>query len=114
MNQDPRVIEYIEQFSPEYREILFRLRAYIFEVVPDVEEAIKWSSPTFSFRNKPVCYLKGLKNHVTLAFHNGTMLNDSGGLLLGTGKYLRFIRYKSPGEIDEEQVRIWILEGFYT
>ena len=58
MNQDPRVIEYIEQFSPEYREILFRLRAYIFEVVPDVEEAIKWSSPTFSFRNKPVCYLK--------------------------------------------------------
>ena len=51
---------------------------------------------------------------MTLAFHNGTMLNDSGGLLLGTGKYLRFIRYKSPGEIDEEQVRIWILEGFYT
>lgn len=63
---------------------------------------------------KPVCYIAGLKSHVTLAFHNGLMLRDPGRKLSGTGKYLKFIRFRSVEEIDEEQVRIWILEGFYV
>jgi len=90
------------------------LRELVFIVVPDASEAIKWSSPTFSYRNKPVCYIKGLTKHVTFAFHNGTMLNDPDSVLLGTGKYLRFVRFGSLEEIDEEQMKIWILEGFYT
>lgn len=114
MKHDARVTEYIEQFNPEFREILSILREHIFQVVPDVNEAIKWGSPTYSLGRKPICYTKGLTNHVTLAFHNGTMLNDPDGVLLGTGKYLRFIRFRSVGEINDEQVRIWILEGFYA
>jgi hypothetical protein len=42
------------------------------------------------------------------------MLRDPDGILSGTGKYLRFIRFRLPEDMDEEQVRIWILEGFYT
>ncbi len=114
MNTDPAVVEYIEQFSPDFQKILFRLREWIYQVVPEAREAIKWGSPTFSFRNKPICYIKGLSNHVTLAFHDGRMLRDSGGLLQGTGKYLRFIRFTSLEEMNEEQIKIWILEGFYT
>ncbi len=114
MKKDPSVTEYIEQFPPEFREILQLLRDWIRQVVPDAEEAIKWSSPTFSYNHKPVCYIKGLSNHVTFAFYDGRMLRDSGGFLQGTGKYLRFIRIRSLSEMDEEQIKIWILEGFYT
>ncbi|MFC2115760.1 DUF1801 domain-containing protein [Bacteroidota bacterium] len=114
MKPDPQVTEYIEQFSPEFQEILFRLRELIYQVVPDAEEAIKWRAPSFSYHRKPVCYFAGFTHHVTFAFHNGTMLNDPDGLLLGTGKYLKYIKLKSPGEINEEQIKIWILEGFYT
>jgi hypothetical protein len=114
MKPDPKVIAYIEQFPSELRSVMFQLRGYIHEIVPDATEAIKWRSATFSYGNKPVCYIAGLKNHVTLAFHNGLMLRDPDGLLSGTGKYLRYIRFRSIGEIDEDQVRIWILEGFYV
>lgn len=114
MKPDPEVKEYIEQFPPEFRAILNRLRGLIFEVVPDAEEAIKWRMPTFSYRRKPICYIAGFKNHVTFAFHNGTMIKDPDGLLKGTGKYLRFITFKSTDDLDEERIKIWILEGFYT
>jgi len=114
MKPDQKVIEYIGQFPPELREVMFSLRDYIQQVVPDCTEAVKWRSATFSYGKKPVCYIAGFMNHVTFAFHNGLMLRDPDGLLSGTGKYLRFIRYKSLEEIDVEQVKIWILEGFYT
>ncbi|MCK4746050.1 MAG: DUF1801 domain-containing protein [Bacteroidales bacterium] len=114
MKPDPKVIEYIEQYPPEFQAILFRLRELIYLVVPDAAEAIKWSAATFSYQKKSVCYLAGFTNHVTFAFHNGTMLNDPDGILLGTGKFMRYMKFRSPKDIDEEQMKIWILEGFYT
>ena len=114
MNPDPKVTEYIEQFSPEFRKILFRLRELILHVAPDAEEAIKWRAPTFGYYRKPVCYIAGFNHHVTFAFYDGTMLNDPEGLLRGTGKYMRYIKFKSLEEMDEQQIRIWIMEGFYT
>lgn len=114
MKPDPEVINYIEQFPPELSEVMFRLRECIVEVVPDVEEAIKWRAATFSRGGKPVCYVAGFKKHVSLAFHNGLMLRDPNGLLSGSGKFLRFIRYRNLDDVDVEQVKFWILEAFYT
>lgn len=114
MKPDPEVKEYIEQFPPEFRAILYRLRELIFEVVPEAEEAIKWRMPTFSYLKKQICYIAGFKNHVTFAFHDGTMIKDPGGMFQGSGKYMRFVRYKSLEDMDEERIKIWILEGFYS
>ena len=114
MKPDQEVIEYIEQFPPELKDVMFLLRDCVLQVVPEVSEAIKWKAATFSMGSKPVCYIAGFKKHVSLAFHNGLMLRDPDGLLSGSGKLLRFIRYRSLDEIDEEQVKFWILEAFYT
>ena len=114
MDPDQRVNEYIEQFSPEFQKMIFHLRNLVFQIVPEATEAIKWNALTFSFHKKPICYVAGFTHHVTFAFHNGTMLRDPGGILMGSGKFLRYIKYISADEIDTEQVSIWILEGFYT
>ena len=114
MNTDPAVIEYMEQFPPELRDVMFLLRDCILQVVPEASEAIKWRAATFSRGNKPVCYVAGFKKHVSLAFHNGLMLRDPDGLLSGSGKFLRFIRYRNLEEIDEEQIKFWIMEAFYA
>lgn len=114
MKEDPEVIEYIEQFSPEFRKILYRLRELIRGIVPESTEAIKAGVPAFGFRKKSICLISGHKNHVTLAFINGTMLRDPDEILLGSGKFMRHIKFKTLVDIDEEQVKIWILEGFYT
>ncbi len=114
MKSDPEVIDYIEQFPPEFREVMFFLRDCIQQIVPEVSEGIKWKAATFSLGSKPICYVAGFKNHVSLAFHNGLMLRDPDGLLSGSGKFLRSIKYRNLQEIDKEQVRFWILEAFYT
>ena len=113
MEVDPQVKEYIDQFAPAFREILYRLRDLVYEVVPEVKESIKWRMPTFSFRGKHIGYIAGFKHHVTFAFHDGTMLNDPEGLLKGSGKYMRYIKFRELEEIDEQRMKIWILEGFY-
>jgi hypothetical protein len=113
MRPDPEVEEYIDQFNQDLREILLRLRELIYEVVPEANEDIKWRVPNFSL-NRTVCYIAGFKNHVTFAFHDGKTLRDPDGLLLGTGKHMKYLKFKSIDEINEERLRLWILEGFYT
>jgi len=113
MEPDPYVIEYIDQYDTVFREILLRLRTLIFEVVPDATEDIKWGVPTFSL-HRVICYIAGFKHHVTFAFYNGKMLKDPDGLLLGSGKHMKYMKFRSLDELDEERLRLWILEGFYT
>ena len=113
MNSDPEVIEYIEQHSTEFSRIMLRLRELIYEVVPEATESIMWSRPHFKL-NRPVCYIGGFKKHVTLAFHDGRMLNDPDGILLGTGKKMKYLKFSTMEGLDEDQLKRWILEGFYT
>jgi hypothetical protein len=42
------------------------------------------------------------------------MLHDPEGFLLGTGKMLKYLKFTSIDELDEDRLRRWILEGFYT
>ena len=114
MITDPEVEEYILQFPDEFVEIMIRLRELIHQVVPETSEAIKWSRPHFSMGRRPVCYLGGFQKHVTLAFHDGRMLNDPDKILLGSGKQMKYLKFRSMDELDEEKLRKWIVEGFYT
>jgi len=113
MKPEPEVKEYIDQFDSGFREVLNCIRELLYEVVPEVTEAIKWGVPTFSFQGKNICYIAGFKKHVSLGFYDGTMLNDPQYILNGTGKYMRYIKLRNIQEIEKEQLKIWILEGFY-
>lgn len=113
MNRDHEVNGYIEQFPPEFAAILQRLRELIAKVAPDCNEAIKWSRPCFSKGTRPICYIGGFRKHVSLAFTDGRLLRDPEGLLEGTGK-MRTMKYRSLNDLDEDRVRHWILEAFYT
>ena len=114
MHTDPQVEEYILQYPEKFVTIMMRLRELIHQVVPEATEAIKWSRPHFSMGRRPICYIGGFQSHVTLAFHDGRMLNDPDGILLGTGKKMKYLKFKSMDELDEEKLRIWIVEGFYS
>jgi hypothetical protein len=76
--------------------------------------SLKWVLHVSFSLHWTVCYIAGFKHHVTFAFHDGKMLKDPDGLLQGTGKHMKYLKFKSTDDIDEDRLRLWILEGFYT
>lgn len=106
---DDQVTEYIENASPEQREILETVRALIHQSVPDAIETFKWSRPIFS-TTKDFAYLQANKNHINLGFYAGfENLPDPNKRLEGTGKTMRHIKLKKASDIDEKQLIEWFI-----
>jgi hypothetical protein len=104
--QNEQVTTYIQNSPEEQRELMFKIRDLIHEIVPNVVEEFKWSRPIFKVK-KHFSYLLSTKNYVNLGFVNFQKLNDPLNLLEGTGKDMRHIKLKSLEELNESQLREW-------
>ena len=83
------------------REALLELRRLIRSIDPGVVEAIKWNRPCYANARGLYCYLHSTKSYATLGFQRGASLDDPAGLLEGTGKDMRHIKFdrdRSPGD----------------
>jgi uncharacterized protein YdeI (YjbR/CyaY-like superfamily) len=76
MSRDPRVDAYIAKAPPFARPILEHLRERVHAVVPDVEEAIKWSAPGFTLHGKILLMMAAFKAHAALNFWRGQEIGD--------------------------------------
>jgi uncharacterized protein YdeI (YjbR/CyaY-like superfamily) len=76
MSRDPRVDPYIAKAPPFARPILEHLRERVHAVVPDVEEAIKWSAPGFTLDGKILLMMAAFKAHAALNFWRGQEIGD--------------------------------------
>jgi hypothetical protein len=111
--------ELLEPYSPEVRELAMQLRALVREVVPDAAEEAHPPTKMIGFTFIPGTY-KGLiltvspqKDYVNIIFGKGVELLelDSTGLLEGTGKVARHIKFRSPELVRDPQVRMLIEEA---
>lgn len=57
------VNDYIDQFPPEVRKKLTKMREILEEVTPNAEESVKWSVPAFSYHRILYTYA-GFKHHI--------------------------------------------------
>ena len=74
MSRDPRVGAYIAKAQPFARPILEHVRTRVHAVLPDVEEAMKWSMPAYTLGGKIVLITAAFKAHVALNFWRGQEL----------------------------------------
>jgi len=81
--------------SPAQRGTLLALRQLILATAPDVVEEIKWNRPCYSNGRGTFCYLHSTKSYATLGFQKGTTLLDPDGLMEGTGKDMRHIKFRN-------------------
>ena len=95
------VSEYIEKAPENHREILTKLRDLIAAKSPEATEGFKWSRPVYGLE-KDFCYLNYSQKHVNLGFFNFEKINDTQGLLEGTGKQMRHIKIKNLENLDED------------
>ncbi len=94
--QDPRrrdagIDAYIARAQPVFRPLLEALRDAVHRHCPDVEEALKWSAPSFLYRGKILCGMAAFKQHMSFGYwqHEAVMGGDAGRVGMGSyGKML--------------------------
>jgi uncharacterized protein YdeI (YjbR/CyaY-like superfamily) len=91
MATDKRVDQYIQR-APEFAQpILVHLRELVHKGCPEAEEAIKWSTPSFLYRNKILFSMAAFKAHCRFIFwrpeiapmasKQGTECDDDGAVV---------------------------------
>jgi uncharacterized protein YdeI (YjbR/CyaY-like superfamily) len=76
LSREPRIDAYIAKAQPFARPILERVRERVHAVLPDVEEAMKWSMPAYLVAGKIVLITSSFKAHAALNFWRGQEIGD--------------------------------------
>ena len=74
MNSDPRIDSYIKRAQPFARPILRQVRERVHALVPDGQETLKWSMPSFTIDGKILLSMAAFKAHATVSFWRGSEL----------------------------------------
>ena len=78
---------YIQRAAPGFQPMLATLRDAVHRHCPDVEEALKWSAPSFLYRGKILCGMAAFKQHMSFGYwqHEAVMGGDA--TRVGMGSY---------------------------
>jgi uncharacterized protein YdeI (YjbR/CyaY-like superfamily) len=82
--KDPRIDAYIEKAGDFAKPILTHIRAVVHGACPDVEETLKWSSPTFIYKGM-LCGMAAFKEHCIFGFWKAALISDGSGTLKDAG-----------------------------
>ncbi len=107
MKENNEVTEYINNAPAQQKEILKTLRQVIHKTIPNTAEGLKWGIPVFS-KTKIFTYLRSTKNHVALGIYNVDRISDPKGLLEGTGKNMKHLKFKKIDDIDKKLIEAWL------
>ena len=103
MSRDPRIDAYLAKAQPFARPILEHVRDRVHAVVPDVEEAIKWSMPAYTKGDAILLITAAFKAHVALHFWRGQEMRGDAAKPEAMGQFgkVRSLADLPPdGELD--------------
>jgi uncharacterized protein YdeI (YjbR/CyaY-like superfamily) len=86
--------------AKKWREELAKLRTILLD--GPLTEELKWGKPCYSFEKSNLVIMLPLKEHCTLLFCKGVLLDDPKGILIKAGENTqaaRHVRFKNVGEI---------------
>ena len=65
--RDPRIDAYIAKAADFAKPIIEYVRDVVHEAVPEIEETMKWSTPSFEYKG-PLCGIAAFKEHCAFGF----------------------------------------------
>ncbi len=91
-DRNPRIDAYRAKSADFARPILQRLRDAVHETCPDVEETIKWGSPSFVYAGGILCGMAAFKQHASFGFWKHALVMGESTERDGMGSYGKFTR----------------------
>jgi uncharacterized protein YdhG (YjbR/CyaY superfamily) len=103
MNKNPAVDEYLKKKAHPMEKEIQRVREIILSTHRDIEEVIKWNSPTFLYKGNMASFFMNAKQHFSLMFHKGATIQEKSSLSQGDGKEGRVVKFSDLGEIEKRK-----------
>jgi hypothetical protein len=104
------VDDYIAGLEEYKAKIVTGVRKIILQAAPGAKESIKWAQPVYE-SNGPFAYIKAFKNDVNFGFWRGIDIEDTKGLLKGSGSKMRHVKLTSLEDIKESEFADFIREA---
>ena len=101
MSRDPRVDAYIGRAQPFARPILEHVRERVHATLPDAQETLKWSAPTFTLDGKIVLMLAAFKAHAAVNFWRGQELRGEAAKSDAMGQFGKLTTVDDLPPVDE-------------
>ena len=96
---ETEVQAFLASYPPLVRDLAWKLRALVFEVIPNVLELVDASDMMLGYGLSPYT------SHVGLLFGKGRELRDPEGMLKGTEKHVRYIKIRDASDIESPDLR---------
>jgi len=120
MTKPPReLLDFLRRHDPAVRSVALGLRAVVLEEMAPCHEyifamrhtVVLLYGPTDHVIEDCVCMIGVYRKHANLQFTQGTELDDSFGVLQGTGKRMRHIKVKSVSDLDRPEIRAYLRQA---
>lgn len=104
------VEQFLSSYSADVQAIALKVRAVVYELLPEAGEWVDPPDKLIGYGSArtykgTICIIAPFKDSVNLGFMRGTQLPDPTGLLRGTGKWSRHIKFKMLHEVDNPAVK---------
>lgn len=113
-NKTEKVSAFIQGLNHPLETEMEAVREIILGVSDRITEDIKWSAPSFAYKDNMATFNPRAKKFVNLTFHKGALINDTTGLLEGDQKEARVARFYDMEDVSKKKeqlksvVRKWI------
>lgn len=108
-----KLLQDFELVNPPLVFIMRSLRKMVRKIAPDSEEKIMYGGIIYSIPERMFCGLFLRKNHMSVEFDLGFLLNDDDKYLEGKGKYRRHLKIHNEDEIKIKKVEKFVKESYF-
>ena len=98
MSKEKNVEAYVGSLQPGQRRLVQSLRRLVKAKAPHLVEVMKWGNVCWVGAGN-VCLIHVADDHLDFGFFYGASLPDPGGILVGSGKFLRMIKVRKAADI---------------
>jgi hypothetical protein len=105
VKRDPAIEVWMHAHSGELGAIARRWFEVMRTCGDDVRELLHDGHPTACVGDAAFAYVNAFKAHVNVGFFRGAEIADPGGLLEGTGKFMRHVKLRPERDVDATPLR---------
>ncbi|MCG8575398.1 MAG: DUF1801 domain-containing protein [Flavobacteriales bacterium] len=99
MNKTEKVNQFMKELDNPLKAEMEAVREIILKASDKITEDIKWSAPSFAYKDNMATFNPRAKKFVNLTFHKGALIGDNSGLLEGDKKEARVARFNDMEDV---------------